>query len=279
MKITARSLLITVAAVLALAGALFAFRAWVRSQEEPGEGRPGRVFATLEDPGIAKALFPPKAGVERKMEKVLPFRMGMRDFAVAVFATYELDERGHHVDFHAAAPMVGIGVFYHTNRGGWKCLDFRPEFTEHGTYGSMGEVSLAFLGPDRPALVLSGAFSGQGVTEGASSYHLLFTKDCRLDLKEMLLLNESFDDSGYSLEPQDATSVEARTEILPEARDGWYLVRITHQGSAPVRTGDRVTGRRTIHETATFQYDPAKGTYQLVPGAKLEGWWKVGEVH
>jgi hypothetical protein len=225
---------------------------------EADAGPVGQVFPGLKSEELLPKFKPSIEGVDWELMLAKPFQQSGKTYAVAVFATYDLDDQGKRVDAHANGANLCPALFVQESSGGWRCLEFKDDFTRAGSWGNSGDVELVRLGPDRWGLSVTTGFTNQGVTSSSASYYEFGRlpetgATPTLQLKDVLDLTNSLDNGGVVDDGDAAESWGTKTAFLPKVVNEHFVISVQPDGELPEGSEAPV---------GTYEFSPAAGIYK-----------------
>jgi hypothetical protein len=186
---------------------------------------------------------------------------------VAIVNGAPSDEQGSDMTAHVSPGLLNV---YLLRRDGarWTVLTRREGLEERGTFGSIGTVSWAQLGPGRPGFIVSGGGTWQGSTVSGSSVY-----DLADGVRSLGGFGDHSDNAGACVpEMDDCWDVSGAAHFVDGGHPGPYWdIRVDFTGKhytliqAP-EGGQTEHVKTVVKQSASYRFDG--NAYKIVAGVE-----------
>lgn len=190
-----------------------------------------------------------------EIDKIFRFSKGDSQYALFVFASYEMTSNGTELfgNCHACAPMLSVALFtenLNSNKG-WSVIRFEKAFRHYGSWGEIGDMRLVQIGRNKFALALDNEEMAQG-------YEISSTTFYEIDgYTQIFNATTKLNNFGVTEDEDERFGFETRVEIL-RSGDGYYRIRCTTTGTNYLYKQDK---KVSVEGVKTYVYDEEAGMY------------------
>jgi len=167
-------------------------------------------------------------------------------------------------DCHACGPVIGAAILKKSGSA-WQVEVAQKSIGRYGSWGEPYKPSLVKLGPDKYAVFLEWAASGQGHNSGG--FYVLTTVNGYF--REVLDFETYSDNSNASVAREDFLKSAAKYEFVSRAGSAYYDIRVRTTGTRGVGKGRRAVLRPFV-KVDGFRFEGERYVQVPSPTSSLE---------